>query len=116
MAVDHCKLITCILPNDGTDNELRRALKMDKNIIGATSLSAKGVAVLTEAKTRSGNLPESAIVRIVQIVVIAEQADEIFDYVYHKARIGRHGGGVIYQSEDLTASPFYLPEGLPNEE
>lgn len=115
MEAERCKLITCILPNDGSDRELRRALKTDKEIIRTTSLPANGMAALADARTKSGELPEPTIVRMVQIVVNVGREDDLFDYVYRTAKIGRPGGGMMYLSEEFIASSFNLPQDLPEE-
>lgn len=110
-----CKLITCIVPNDGTDREILRTLRKEKQVLRATSLPARGMAVLEDAETRPGELPEPRLVRIIRIVVEAERADELFDYVFDVAGIGKPGGGTVFMGGEITASSYSLPE-LPDEE
>ncbi|MEN8107423.1 MAG: hypothetical protein ABFS22_05385 [Pseudomonadota bacterium] len=112
---ENCKLISCVLPDDGGDKTLLRALLHEKQITRAKSVGCLGLAVLADAKTKYGDLPEPVMVRLVDVIVPATDADELYDYIYHKANIGRVGGGAIWLGPLTATSPFTLPDDVPEE-
>jgi len=110
-----CKLISCVLPDDGTEKKLIRALRDEKQITRANSISCMGMAVLADARTKFGELPEPILVRKVDVVVPEEKADDLYDYIYEKAHIGRPEGGAIWLGALTLVSPFVLPADVPVE-
>jgi hypothetical protein len=108
------KLISCILPDDGTERQLLAWLR-EQGITRADSVYCRGHSVLREAVTRRGKLPEPSLVRLVRIVVDAEAADNLFDRVYEQADIHRPGGGALFMTPLLFATPFPLPDDIPDE-
>ena len=110
-----CKLITCILPDDGTEKKLIRALRDERQITRANSSSCLGMMVLADAKTKFGELPKTTLIRKVDVVVVESDADELYDYIYEKAHIDRPRGGAIWLSALSLTSPFALPADVPME-
>lgn len=108
------KLISCILPDDGTERRLLRWLR-DQGITRANSVYCRGHSVLREAKARRGKLPEPELVRLVTIVVDADEADALFERIYAQAGIHRPGGGALFMTPLTAATPFALPEGVADE-
>lgn len=104
-----CKLITCVLPDHGTEKKLIRALRDEKHITRANSVSCLGLAVLASARTTFGELPQPTLVRKVDVVVTEEAANELYDYICNKAKTGviLNLGQRVYYREADSRYAFY---------
>lgn len=110
-----CKLITAVIPDDGTDLKLMRALRQKKAVIRANSASNYASSVLAEAKAKPGKLPEPILARVVEILVPEASGDDLFDFVCEHANIDYLGGGVVFMSPAPFCTPYALPPGVPDE-
>jgi len=105
------KLITGILPGGRTLDVLIK-LREEKGIITANANTARGMGKLTPRVYRG--VGEQTEKHILNVVVDADRADEIFEYIYHEANIDRPHGGIIFMTDLQQQTPFMLPD-LPEE-
>lgn len=106
------KLITCILPRGRAEGVLR-FLKEDFGIVTANVYFARGSGRMTPLAYRGAG--EQTEKEIVTVVVASEQAESIFSEIFFRAEINRPHGGMMFQSALTTATPYEIPEGLPEE-
>ena len=106
------KLITSILPAGKASNVVKK-LKEEKGIITTNVNSARGMGKLTPRAYRG--VGEQTEKQILNVVIDAERADEIFEFIYHEANIDRPHGGIIFMAKLQHQTPFVLPD-LPEEE
>ena len=92
-----------------------KALRHEQGITRVDTVSVRAVAVLQEAKTRHGRLPEPTLAKLVTVVVTETKADAVFDYIYDVAELDRPGGGMVWMEQLRGATPFLLPESVPDE-
>ena len=102
------KLITCIIPK-GKAIGVARLLHEEKGI-NTTNVSSGRGRGLVDPIGFSGWYE----IEILTVVVSQGEADEIFNFIYEKADVGRAHGGIMYQGGLNTSTHFELPE-IPKE-
>ena len=112
MADNPQKLITCVLPK-GVAPPVVSALKA-RGIIAANITTARGMGKLTPLKYRG--VGQQSEKEILDVVVAVERAEEIFEFIYSEAHIDQPHGGLMYMSAVPRATPYALPQDLPEEE
>ena len=115
MCVEPCKLICVAVLDDGTDLRILKALREEKGILRANSVSCLSSSVAAESLTRPGKLPQPVMGRLVEILVPEAEADDVFEFVCRLAIKGDEDGGVVWQSAAPFCTPYELPEGVPDE-
>jgi len=94
---------------------LIRSLREEKGIFAISSKPCRGIGILRQSLAKRGKLPESELVRMVDIIVPDADASELFDYIYELVGIGTLGGGVMWLSPTLNATLYTLPDDISDE-
>lgn len=106
------KLIYCILPK-GTAAGFVARLNEEQGVMSSNINNARGVGKITPLAYRGiAGQSEKAILTV---VVGADNADDVFEFIYKEADINRPHGGIMYMHALTQTSEYTLPE-LPDEE
>ena len=103
------KLITSFLPH-GTGVPMIKLLKQETGICTGNINSSRG----TGSSAGTSDFENWVEVDVLDVVVDADRADEIFNFIYEKAAIGEGNHGFIIQQNLARATKFSLPD-LPEE-
>ena len=85
----------------------------EKGVIAANINHARGTGRLSPLSYRG--IGEETEKEILSVVVDADQADELFIYIFNIAEIDRPHGGVIFQTALTIATHYEIPTELPFE-
>ena len=106
------KLITAIMQK-GAGRKVLVGLRHEHGINTGNINTARGAGMYNPLAKRG--IGEQTEKDIVTVVVPAEQADEIFAYIYDVGEIGEPHHGIIYQTDLMCMSPYVMPEDLAEE-
>ena len=98
------KRITCFLPK-GVGIRLVERLHVEKKIDSINVNSGRGLHTAESVKD-SGAWSEHDILTV---VLDAERAEEIFEFIFFQGELNNPGGGFIYLSTLIQASHYTLP-------
>ena len=104
------KLITSFLPH-GTGVSMINLLKQETGVCTGNVNSSRG----TGSSAGASDFDSWVEVDVLDVVVDANRADEIFNFIYEKAGIGEGNHGFITQQNLARSTKFSLPD-LPVEE
>ena len=103
------KLITSFLPH-GTGVPIIKLLKQETGICTGNINSSRG----TGSSAGASDFDNWVEVDVLDVVVNADRADEIFNFIYEKAGIGEGNHGFMMQQTLVMSTKFSLPD-LPEE-
>tara|TARA_Y100000588_G_scaffold130900_1_gene143447 strand:- start:258 stop:572 length:315 start_codon:yes stop_codon:yes gene_type:complete len=93
------KRISCFLPK-GAGVKMVEMLQSEKNIVSTNVHSGRGQRTAETWKEQE----------ILTVIVDADRAEEIFEYIYFQGKLNEPGGGFIFQSDLNRATSFKLPD------
>ena len=103
------KLITSFLPR-GTGTTLIKLLKQETGICTGNVNSSRG----TGSSAGASDFDNWVEVDVLDVIVNADRADEIFNFIYEKAGIAEGNHGFMIQQSLIQSTNFSLPD-LPEE-
>ncbi len=110
--INYTRLITCVLYEGGAEKVLE--MLHHKGVNEAFYYGVRGNPI-GRASEASG-LPEISKTEVLQAVVAADQADYIYNAIYHDFRLDMPGVGTITVNRLTRSSQNVLPEGIAHEE
>lgn len=96
--MDDLKHIECLTPHRRGIEIIEKLEKL--NIFTANRSFAKGT---------SANSTDPIEVEVITLIVEAQRADEIFEFLYNELELDKPHNGLIYQSTIKRITPYRLP-------
>lgn len=106
------KIITCILPA-GRGQEVLARLRKERGFVNASVHHARGIGAATMRRRQRARYFTEKDVLVA--VAPAEDADDLFDFIYYAGGIGEPHSGMIFMERAFRATSMVAPN-LPSEE
>ncbi|MBT3185250.1 MAG: hypothetical protein HOI59_02925 [Nitrospina sp.] len=98
------KRITCFLPK-GAGIRLVEMLHVEKNIDATNVHTGRGLRTVESVKDYGAWSEQD----VLTVVVDAERAEEVFEFIFFQGELNKPGGGFIYLTPLIKASHYTLP-------
>lgn len=99
------KRITCFLPK-GAGLKIVEMLHVEKNIDSTNVHHGRGLRTVESVKDYGAWSEQD----ILTVIVDADRAKEIFEFIFFQGELNKPGGGFIFQAGTLRSTPYCLPE------
>lgn len=106
------KVIHCLLP-PGKAQGLLLKLKKEKGIVNAFAHHMRGGGLNSRRGRESFSFTEG---EIVTLMAPAAEANEIFEFVYYAAGIGKPRSGMILMEKAQMGVPLDIPTDIPDDD
>ncbi len=71
--------------------------------------------MLRPSEAKGGKLPESELVRLVEVIVPEADSEELFNYIFDIAEINKAGGGMMWMGQQISSTRYVLRSDVPDE-
>ena len=99
------KRITCFLPK-GAGLKIVEMLHVKKNIDSTNVHSARGLRTVESVKEYGAWSEQD----ILTVIVDADRAKEIFEFIFFQGELNKPGGGFLFQADIQQATTYSLPD------
>ena len=106
------KTIICILPK-GRATKVLEVLVRERGLTAVDIHYARGVGRITPLQHRG--IGETSEREVLTVAVNADDADEVFEFIYEIADVNRPHGGLMYMHDQYASTGFSLPPDLAEE-
>jgi hypothetical protein len=103
--INYTRMITCILYEGGAEKIMEEL--HHKGVNEAYYYAVRGNPI--GRASLAGGLPEMPKTEVLHAVVAADQADYIYNFIYHEFNLNRPAQGVISINRLIRSSPNVLP-------
>ena len=109
--ITYTRMLTCILYEGGAEKVLEEL--HHRGVNEAYYYSVRGNPI--GRASLAGGLPEMPKTEVLHAVVSADQADYIYNFIYHEFKLNQQGIGMISVNRLIRSSPNMLPSDLQHE-